>query len=656
MNQTQERGRSRKKKPVNLHYLYRFRRLMAFILSFSMILGNVGNSASVALAGESGAKEEFRLHAEDIQAAAEKALSEGSAVSDNLGIGGKDKSLVREYEKLFAADGSLYEIFPAMEQVRGIEDIELRVFLRIAEGADPESYVLTGDEKLLFLYVNSGDQTTAGRLNIDGKVSGFTTVRPYDAVFGKTETPADEGGSSLGSDKGTEAGNDDQKGSEESTGSATEDSLEGSTEDTAGDQSNEKDPADVANDEELKEESGEAEGTIEDSAKEDEPKADEPEVKDESGSEKETPDAEPDKKEDSAAEAPSKEEVADDNKADGKEEAGSSKPEDQEEPADDKKTEDKADAPADAPSKDKEESAGDKKTEDKVDSADKKTEDKTDSGDKKDEDKEDGAEDRKPEDKADPVTEEKEDDKADTPAEEKSEEKAAPSSDKAEDKTNSSEKKDSKDASDDKGSSDRNGSGRSNDRTLKEIGTLSMSLNQVGMVAAGLGSDSDAEEDDHDGDPFDAEDAAALEEEEASFNKVGSLGGRTYNLVSLDDSMTARAFVVSLSKVGIDVEELEESETLSTDTWEAEADGIQVTINAPDGAFPEGTTVEVNLADTDAVAEAVMGELEEKGFMIADISAVDITFYDQEHNEIQPSEGKLFFQFDYLRSSELLQQ
>ncbi|MCI8950407.1 MAG: doubled motif LPXTG anchor domain-containing protein [Lachnospiraceae bacterium] len=652
MNQTQERGRSRKKKQMNFRQLYRFRRLMAFILSFSMILGNVGNSAGVVLAGESGIKEEFRLHAEDIQAAAEKALSEGSAVLDDLGIGGKDKSLVKEYEKLFAADGSLYEIFPAMEQVRGVDDMELRVFLRIAEGADPESYVLTGDEKLLFLYVNSGDQTAAGRLNIDGKVSGFTTVRPYDAVFGKTETPSADEGAGLGNDKDTEAGSGDQKEPEKSADNITEDSLEGSTEDTAGDQSdqsNEDDPADTADDGESKEESGEAESAAEDSDKEDEPEANEPEVKDESGSDEKAPEAESDKKGDSAEEAPSKDE------------AESSKPEDQKDPSDDKETEDKADVPAEVPSDSKEDSADDTKTEDKTDSEDEKPEDKAESEDEKPEDKID-SEDEKPEDKAESEdkTETKEDaaedhkpeDKADAPAEEKSEEKADTSSDKTEDEASGSEKNDSKDdgekdskkdASDDKGSGRGNGSDRNNERSVKEIGTLSMSLNQVGMVAANRGSDSDAEpeeeEEDHEGDPFDAEDAAALEEEEASFNKVGSLGGRTYNLVSLDDCMTARAFVVSLSKVGIDVEELEEDEILSADTLEASAGNIQVIINAPAGALPEGTTVEANLADSDAVAEAVMSKLEEQGLMIADISAVDITFYDQAQNEVQPSKA-----------------
>lgn len=205
MSQTQTgRGRSRRK-AVRRRNWRALRQFMAFFLTLSMILGNIGSSASIAMAAQSSVKEEFRLHADDIQKAAEEALSTGSPV-EALDIGGKDKSAVKDYEELLASDGSLYEIFPAIETVRDVGGIELRVFIRIDKDADPASYVLTGDEKLVFLYVNGGDESVAARVNIDGYVSNFTTVRSYAALYGQEEVPvqlpadpaAPEGGASGG--------------------------------------------------------------------------------------------------------------------------------------------------------------------------------------------------------------------------------------------------------------------------------------------------------------------------------------------------------------------------------------------------------------------------------------------------------------------------
>ena len=97
MSQTQTgRGRSRRK-PVRRRNWRALRQFMAFFLTLSMILGNIGSSASIAMAAQSSVKEEFRLHADDIQKAAEEALSTGSPV-EALDIGGKDKSAVKDYE------------------------------------------------------------------------------------------------------------------------------------------------------------------------------------------------------------------------------------------------------------------------------------------------------------------------------------------------------------------------------------------------------------------------------------------------------------------------------------------------------------------------------------------------------------------------------
>ena len=73
---------------------------------------------------------------------------------------------------------------------------------------------------------------------------------------------------------------------------------------------------------------------------------------------------------------------------------------------------------------------------------------------------------------------------------------------------------------------------------------------------------------------------------------------------------------------------------INEDQW---FNGTHVTVYAPEGAFPEGTTVkivevELDSVQYDAVAEAVDGE-------IVKVKAYDITFYDADGIEIQPEEG-----------------
>ncbi len=61
--------------------------------------------------------------------------------------------------------------------------------------------------------------------------------------------------------------------------------------------------------------------------------------------------------------------------------------------------------------------------------------------------------------------------------------------------------------------------------------------------------------------------------------------------------------------------------------------GIRVTIEADEGAFPEGTTVEIKAIEDDGLAEQVAPVVNGK---VVQIQAVDITFFDAEGNEIEP--------------------
>ena len=117
--------------------------VVTYVLLFAIVFSNMSNPLLNVFAGQK--KEEFRIHADELQRAAEEALEEGNIVEEPLDFYTKDSSLLKEYEELFAADGTLYEIFPDYEREYYLDDIELRIFLRISPDADPDSYALTGD-------------------------------------------------------------------------------------------------------------------------------------------------------------------------------------------------------------------------------------------------------------------------------------------------------------------------------------------------------------------------------------------------------------------------------------------------------------------------------------------------------------------------------
>lgn len=196
------RGRSRKNKG-RANARRRIRALMSMVLTAAMMMGNMAASVNTILAATPAPREEFRLHAEAIQKAVEKALDEGSAVTKEILIDGKDKSVVKEYEKMFAADGKLYELdlMKEIETVKQADGIDLRIFMRLPEEADPNTHVLNGEEELYFVYVNYGEESVSARLNIDGLISGFNTIRPYEAVFGENEIQ-DETGAGAGNAAG----------------------------------------------------------------------------------------------------------------------------------------------------------------------------------------------------------------------------------------------------------------------------------------------------------------------------------------------------------------------------------------------------------------------------------------------------------------------
>ena len=68
-------------------------------------------------------------------------------------------------------------------------------------------------------------------------------------------------------------------------------------------------------------------------------------------------------------------------------------------------------------------------------------------------------------------------------------------------------------------------------------------------------------------------------------------------------------------------------------SFEKNADGMLVKINAPEGALPEGTTVKVKKASKSEISEAVKDAFNKDTRVF---KAVDITFYDKDGKEIEP--------------------
>ena len=163
------RGKSRRRSPYRV-WKRRGSALLAVLLTLSLMLGDISGLSRVVMAGQGTVREEFRIHRDDILKAAEEAIENGEPLSEPLAITREEEKTEEKYQEILPADGSVYEIFPDIEQVKEVDSLELRIFIRLA-----------GDETLVFLYVNGGDVTAEGRVNIDGYVSEFTKVAAFES-------------------------------------------------------------------------------------------------------------------------------------------------------------------------------------------------------------------------------------------------------------------------------------------------------------------------------------------------------------------------------------------------------------------------------------------------------------------------------------------
>ena len=165
------------------------KRFLAFVLTLALIFTSVGTDLNVSYAAQ-GNKVDFEIYGSDLVNAINEAVESDNVVKpDSLEF---TNGAIDKFETLFYGEGKVYEVYPQIDG--GDMDAELRVFVRLPEDAD-DMYMVTGDEEVIFLYVNNGDETIscATRIirSVDGEEKVKTTkrinVKSYEDKFGDEE-------------------------------------------------------------------------------------------------------------------------------------------------------------------------------------------------------------------------------------------------------------------------------------------------------------------------------------------------------------------------------------------------------------------------------------------------------------------------------------
>ena len=169
---------------------YSQKRILAFLLTAAMVFTNLGTGLNVSYAGTAD-QVTFQMKGADLVAAVEEAIESGHEITaDDLGF---TNGRTAEFEKVFfGTKGAVYEVYPEMEG--SSMEAELRVFVRLPEDAG-DMYMVTGDEEIILLYVNNGEDTISCTTEItrmdDGvekvKKTKRVTIRSYEDAFGDEE-------------------------------------------------------------------------------------------------------------------------------------------------------------------------------------------------------------------------------------------------------------------------------------------------------------------------------------------------------------------------------------------------------------------------------------------------------------------------------------
>lgn len=102
-------------------------------------------------------------------------------------------------------------------------------------------------------------------------------------------------------------------------------------------------------------------------------------------------------------------------------------------------------------------------------------------------------------------------------------------------------------------------------------------------------------------------------------------------------------------------EKKEKTPEMPAQTLTARAGSTVVTVTAPEGVLPAGTTMKAVPVTSETVYGAVSEKLAQEGRTLLDVVAIDITLYDKDGKEIQPK-GKLEVTFGNVSASEGAEQ
>ena len=165
------------------------KRLVAFALAAAMVCTNVGADLNAAYAATSSSESvTFEMTGSQLVTAIEEAIENGNVIlPGDLDFTNGD---IAKFESLFYGEGKVLEVFPDPDG--GSMDAELRVFVRLPEDAD-DMYMVTGDEEIIFLYVNNGEDTVSFSTTIyddeGGKLKSTKAIRvkSFEDAFGEEE-------------------------------------------------------------------------------------------------------------------------------------------------------------------------------------------------------------------------------------------------------------------------------------------------------------------------------------------------------------------------------------------------------------------------------------------------------------------------------------
>ncbi len=199
------------------------RRLASVLLCGVMVAGNL-SAVPVSALADSDSDNEFTYEIERaaLQEALQTAVSEGNTVNEDLEFAGE---YAEEYEQLLEADGTLYELEPAIADDDDSRDkaLSLRVFARI-EGDIPvdSMYEIDGTEEIVFLVSNKTEETVTASVYVDGLETEAITILPADSIPVENESSvvgstAVTSGTITGGPSGGGSGNGGSGGSAAST-------------------------------------------------------------------------------------------------------------------------------------------------------------------------------------------------------------------------------------------------------------------------------------------------------------------------------------------------------------------------------------------------------------------------------------------------------